>query len=131
MAFGVVFRLFICALLWWRRRCVLQRRRHFVKRMAFRRRMKQLMLKQDAERSLFLAAMMTAATKVTLTRRTIWMKRRNQAFLVAPNNCLWMVSNRQQSSYFFISPVASALGLVLLNSGLTLLLIRVRPDYLT
>ena len=42
--------------------------------------MTQLMLKQDAERSFFLAAMMTAATEATLTRRTIWTKRRNQAF---------------------------------------------------
>ena len=65
--------------------------------------MKQLMLKQDAERSFFLAAMMTTATEATLTRRTIWMKRRNQAFLVAPNNCLWMISSAQIANKASIS----------------------------
>ena len=42
--------------------------------------MAQLTLKQDAERAFFLAAMMTAATEATLTRRTIWTKCRNQRF---------------------------------------------------
>ena len=42
--------------------------------------MDKLTQMQDAERSFFLAAMMTAATEATLTRRTVWTKPRNQSF---------------------------------------------------
>lgn len=47
--------------------------------------MAQLTLKQDAERSFFLAAVTTAAMEATLTRKTIWTKCRNQGFF---ENCV-------------------------------------------
>ena len=42
--------------------------------------MAKLMLRQNAERAFFLAAMTTATMEASLTRRTTWTKRRSQSF---------------------------------------------------
>ena len=42
--------------------------------------MARLMLRQDAKRAFFLAAMMTATMEARLTRRTTWAKQRSQSF---------------------------------------------------
>lgn len=76
--------MFVCALLLWLCRRALRCRRRFARRIAYRRRMALLTLKQDAERTFFLA-MMTTATEATLTRKTIWTKCRNQGYF---ENCV-------------------------------------------
>ena len=86
MAFGALFPVFVCVLLWWWPRHTLCRRRRFMRRLVWRRRNARLMLRQDAERAFFLAVMMTPAMEASLAWKTTCAQRSQSFFYECISN---------------------------------------------